>query len=145
MGNTLSELRELSDRILPGGLGLQEVREALSQVASTIQEVRDEVADHLRAHDAKEWIDAAIKLLEPLKGDNELGRVVHAAIQGLQAGVDWLEGGRDLRFFDTVVEVVSFGMQVQNYIANGHFLGDLGRAGEQLLRVSVQTMARGSQ
>lgn len=132
------------EAVKPRDLVLNEIREALAPAVEAIQEVRDEVADRLRTVDAAQWLTGAIEALEPLQSDNDLGRLVHAALVGLRAGVEWVTGERDVQFFAAIVDVVAFGMQVREYIDRGHYLDDLKRAGEQLVFVWAKTNLAGA-
>jgi vacuolar-type H+-ATPase subunit E/Vma4 len=102
-----------------------QVIEALQPVVGIITEVRDEISERLGEVDAREYLENVQELLKTHVNDLKIGQLVQTAIRGLQAGVDLLDGKLDANFFEAVVEVVAFAVQVQQYIACGHYLGDL--------------------
>ncbi|MBK7074583.1 MAG: hypothetical protein IPH44_20030 [Myxococcales bacterium] len=105
------------------------ILEALAPVAQSLQEFRLNVQDRLEELGAKDWLAATRETLEPYIGDLKIGELVRTAIAGLEWGIDLVAGKVDASLKDVVVSLVAFGLQVADYVRNGHFLGDLQKAG----------------
>ena len=110
----------------------QLVLEALGPVAQSLQEFRLNVQDRLEEVGAKEWLLDTKATLEPYIGDLKIGELVRTALEGLQWGVDLVAGKVDASLKDVVIALVAFGMQVADYVRNGHFVGDLQKVGLKL-------------
>lgn len=122
-----TDLREAEER----GVSEADLEAALSEVEGTVEEVRPEVSERIREADAVDWMGELKELLQPHTSDFETARVATTALACVDTVMAVMAGRQSLDVA-TAVKLMSFALQVHEYIDKEHYLGDLDLAAEKL-------------
>ncbi len=115
-----------------------------SDIIDSINEVRTEVGQFLRETSVETHLQEARNYLSTYTEGTAFHELAVAAINGLEVGFAWLNSEQDIRLFDMVVDLVSFGLCVRDYLEKGHFVGDFEKIATKVIDLVQQRVLGGS-